>query len=633
MRLEEVAEILAIDVDQTPRFDPERRWPEPRDILRICSSLITTTMHSSDASVQGDLNEDSQEQDTYSVAESTDAQGPITYVRLAHFSVKEYLVSDRVHQGMASHYSIREIESHGVLAEDCIAYLLQFEDPLTYESLALSPLAHYAAKFWVNHAKHAERGPIKSTTLLSFKLLISDRAGFLNWIRIADPDYFGWERLDLELEDLASPLYYASQAGLIEQVKMLIERRMDVNVPGGKYGNALQVASFLGYKDIVQVLLDNGADVNIRGGRWINALQAASSQGHFDILQVLLENGADVNAEGDAYYGNALQAASLGNHEHIIQFLIESGANVNARGGCYGNALQAASYLGRGDRVQVLLDNGADINAQGGIFGNALQAASYCGSLSDPVFWRELGDAMIQMSFEMVPDIHAKEKGVVQVLLDNGADINAQGGVFGNALQAVSTTSEHTDVICLLIDNGADVNMQGGEYGSALVAACSTGSETAVKVLLDRNADANVLGGKSRRNALQVASEKGYENIVMMLLDKGANINTYAGRSRRSALQLASRNGHQNVVRMLLDQGADVNGCNDKIWGSALQHASKRGHKNIMKMLVAKGAVIPKEGTKTSERGGEFDPLAKSNGPDPEAIAAPRAHDTTSPTP
>ena len=633
LRLEEVAEILAIDVDQTPRFDPERRWPEPRDILRICSSLITITMHSSDASVQDDLNEDSQDQDTYSVAESIDAQGPITYVRLAHFSVKEYLVSDRVRQGMASHYSIREIESHGILAEDCIAYLLQFDepDPLTSESLALSPLAHYAAKFWVNHAKHAERGPIKSTTLLSFELLISDRVGFLNWIRIANPDYFGrWEKLDLGLEDLASPLYYASQAGLFEQVKMLIERRMDVNVPGGEYGNPLQVASHLGYKDVVQVLLDNGADVNIRGGRWINALQAASFQGHLDILQVLLENGADVNAEGDAYYGNALQAASLGEHEHIIPFLIESGANVNARGGYYGNALQAASYLGRDDRVQVLLDNGADVNAQGGFFGNALQAASYYGGAHDPVWWvgwRELEDVILQMSFEIVPDIHAKEKGVVQVLLDNGADINAQGGVFGSALQAASTTSEHTDVICLLIDSGADVNMQGGEYGSALVAACSTGSETAVKVLLDRNADVNVLGGNSRRNALQVASEKGYENIVMMLLDKGANVNTYAARSRRSALQLASRNGHQNVVKMLLDQGADVNGCNDKIWGSALQYASKRGHKNIMKMLVAKGAVIP------SERGREFDPLAKSNGPDPEAIAAPRAHDTTSPTP
>lgn len=541
LRLEEVAEILAIDVDQTPRFDPERRWPEPRDILRMCSSLITLTRDSSDASVQDFLNEDSQGLDTYSVAESVDAQDPITYVRLAHFSVKEYLVSDRVPLGMASHYSIREIESHGVLAEDCIAYLLQFDepDPLTSESLALSPLAHYAAKFWVTHAKHAERGPIKSTTLLSFELLMSDRGGFLNWIRIANPDFFGrGEELNLGLKDLASPLYYASQAGLFEQVKLLIDRGMDVNVPGGKYGNALQVASYLGYKDVVQFLLDNGADVNIRGGRWINALQAASVQEHFDILQVLLKNGADVNAEGNAYYGNALQTAS---------------------------------YLGRGD--------------------------------------------------------------MVQLLLDNGADINAQGGHFGNALQAASITSEKTDVICLLIDNGADVNMQGRQYDSALIAACSTGSETAVKVLLDRNADVNVLGGNSQQNALQVASEEGYENIVRMLLDKGANFDTQAGRSGRGALQLASMNGHENVVKMLLDQGADVNGCDDKIWGSALQLASKMGHENIMKMLVAKGAVIPKEESKLPEREGEFDPLAKSNGRDPEAIAAPPAHDTISSTP
>lgn len=40
------------------------------------------------------------------------------------------------------------------------------------------------------------------------------------------------------------------------------------------------------------------------------------------------------------------------------------------------NALQTASWGGHQEIVKLLLDNGAEVNAQGGDYGNALQAAS-----------------------------------------------------------------------------------------------------------------------------------------------------------------------------------------------------------------------------------------------------------------
>jgi len=45
----------------------------------------------------------------------------------------------------------------------------------------------------------------------------------------------------------------------------------------------------------------------------------------------------------------------------------------------------------------------------------------------------------------------------VQTLLDAGADMNAQGGEYGNTLQAESTAS-HQKVVWILLDAGAYIH-------------------------------------------------------------------------------------------------------------------------------------------------------------------------------
>jgi hypothetical protein len=61
----------------------------------------------------------------------------------------------------------------------------------------------------------------------------------------------------------------------------------------------------------------------------------------------------------------------------------------------------------------------------------------------------------------------------VKDILDGGADINAQGGRYGNALQAAASSGNEA-VVRLLVDKGADVNAQVVEYGNALCAAASS---------------------------------------------------------------------------------------------------------------------------------------------------------------
>ncbi|KAF8519180.1 hypothetical protein JB92DRAFT_2675349, partial [Gautieria morchelliformis] len=107
-------EILATDPDAKtgPLFDPERRFDDPRDILTLCSSLVSITIVKDDTRYPEYIEDD---------------QGNFTEFRLAHFSVREYLVSEclRTHCKL-SIYHCDEKLSNTFIAKTCVAYLLQF---------------------------------------------------------------------------------------------------------------------------------------------------------------------------------------------------------------------------------------------------------------------------------------------------------------------------------------------------------------------------------------------------------------------------------------------------------------------------------------------------------------------------
>jgi hypothetical protein len=128
-----------------------------------------------------------------------------------------------------------------------------------------------------------------------------------------------------------SLLYLASEYGHKDVTYILLERGVDVNAQGGRYGNALQAAAYNGHEKIVQMLLARGADVNAQGGLYRNALQAAASLGREKVVQMLLDRGADVNAQG-GLYRNALQAATRSRYEKIVEMLLARGAISNEHG-------------------------------------------------------------------------------------------------------------------------------------------------------------------------------------------------------------------------------------------------------------------------------------------------------------
>src|ERR1700728_3533102 len=295
-------------------------------------------------------------------------------IKLSHMSVKDYLLSQH-HLGVTG-FGFNEKLSHSLIAKTCLAYLLQFEnlDMLNRNTIGKYPLAQYAAEYWI---MHVHCGIEEGTDIQQEKLIMTlfqrwPTAPFISWVKMHDIDHL-WGII-VEISDIPSTFYYASSAGLLCAVQALVKNGVDVNVQGGRYGHALEAASYRGHEAIVDLLLEKGANVNAQGGYYGNALQAASSQGYKAIVILLVEKGADVNAQGGVY-GNALYTASYEGHEAIAGMLIEKGADVDAQGGYYGNALCAASCQGHEAIVGLLLEKGADMGAQGGH--NALYAASF----------------------------------------------------------------------------------------------------------------------------------------------------------------------------------------------------------------------------------------------------------------
>ncbi|KAJ6492536.1 ankyrin repeat-containing domain protein [Mycena vitilis] len=404
----------------------------------------------------------------------------------------------------------------------------------------------------------------------------------------------------------AKDLYFASEKGQANIVRLLIDRSTDVPAANSL---ALQAASEHGHLEIVRHILEFGADIRVdaigipsKDGRPANALRAASLAGRLEIVQLLLDHGADVNLV-DERDGSALSSASREGHAEVVRFLLDHGANADTVG-----ALQDAAYEGHVKIVRLLLEKGAAIDAcnrGGSALHNAVR-----------------GDKMevVRVLLEHGADVNAVDASgsalqraarngnveTVRFLFEHGADVNAVGGS-GSALQGAARHG-HADVVRFLLEQSADVNVaeksrsalrsaasyghvnivrilldHGAHAGDGLQSASFYGQRNIVHLLIDHGADANTVG------ALQDASYKGQAEIVRLLLDKGADINAVG--ENGSALHNAVLGGEKEVVRILLKYGANVNAGDEKS-GSALQSAARRGYVDVVRVLLEHGAEV-----------------------------------------
>jgi ankyrin repeat protein len=445
LRVEEVAEVVALEIEREPAFEPDEILEDPLDALKICSSLVTIP--------RLDVERSKRWKRLFA-----DEDGFSPDIVLAHYSVKEYLISDRICQDLAPKYSINESRCNALIAERCLKYLLRFQNQIPFDAdkdnvSRIYKLAQYSAVFWMEHVVRAKTNVTSLQTSI-MELFSGAGTAYLTWVMLYEPIQPQGAYWPTDLGRVPAPLYYASLAGMTDIVALLL-----ANETGGRFHSALQAASVDGHAKIAERLMQAGANVNAEDGSYDSALQAASSYGHVKIVQLLLQAGANVNAEGGGF-GSALQAASMIGHEKVVEQLLQAGANADTQSDEFGSVLQSASMCGYEKVVKQLLQAGANVNAQSGEFGGALQAASMSG--------------------------HEK---VIKQLLQAGANVNAEGRL-GSALHW-GTSRGNEEVVKLLLQAGADVHAKDGLRGSALHLASELGHIKIMEILVQAGADVN----------------------------------------------------------------------------------------------------------------------------------------------
>ncbi len=540
------AACIAPEENATP-FDPTHQIMEAKWLIDILSSMvIVTPKEKPNDWIETDC------------AES---------VILAHFSVREYLNSERLKTSTASMFYVTDVSAQSTILLSSLLYLTEYS---TWQGKSLSkndlyecPILQYAAKFWPDHARAIQGNDITEADIEVLKFLESPDV-LRNSLSIFDEDSWSGGPFSERRIEVASPVYYAAFHSLRNTLRAMLQEGTEmINLTGGNYGTALIAACCQENLDIIKILIEAGAEVNIQAGECGTALRAASVFDNLDIVKILIKAGAEVDLQSEEY-STALHASCYYNRNlDIVKILIEAGAEVDMQSGEDGTALQTACYHGRLTIAKFLIEAGAEVNIQWGHYGTALQAACYCG----------------------------RNLRVIKTLIKAGAEVNMQSGEYGTALQA-ACSGKDLHVIKTLIKAGAEVNIPGGYYNTALQAACSCyGSFVAIKILIEAGAEVNIQGGRFG-NALHVACREGRVTVVKFLIEKGADVNIRYGKALKSLLYSASCMRKPKLVMILLDAGADVNLRNGaKFDGdSPLDVARKRGYPEIVKLLLRAGA-------------------------------------------
>jgi ankyrin repeat protein len=562
--VEELAEVLAIDFSatgMTPKFDENLRWDDKeRAVLSACSSLIT-------------------------IVEDQDSR----LVQFSHYSVKEFLTSDRLARSTVDtlrYYYIRLEPAHVVMAQVCLSVLLQLSDNMDKQTIRNYSLSDYAGNFLCSHVEF--ENVISSIGGDGIDNLLDRDKPYLYtwvWLQIGDWDSENWHNSKMtpdmtcssltqsypvrsqyyvskpKLPPRLPPLYYVAALGHLCLARHLILKYpQDLNVRDDKGWTPLHMAILAGNEGVSQLLIEHSLHLDVHDINKRTPLHMAAYMGLAKATQMLLERGEGLKTRVNARDKNSwtpLHFASQHHHSDIAGLLLKFGANVDAQDNNTTTPLLLVSLsvlptfhdvsISEATKtVQVLLEYGASVHVRNKNGQMPLHAAS-----------------------------HRRLPGIVALLLKFGADVDARDNDSMTPLCLVSqnwdllhtpSQTHVTKTAQLLLEHGASIHARNKNGQMPLHLASQLGLPSIVALLLKFGADVETRDNYSMTPLLLVLQHPTFfddnpqakiTEIVQLLLEHGASVHVQ-NKNRQMPLHLASKHCFSSVVALLLKFGADV---------------------------------------------------------------------------
>jgi ankyrin repeat protein len=597
LRVEELAEVLAFELDTTggeiPRYHPDWRWEDQEHaVLSACSSLITI-VNSENSRV----------------------------IQFSHFSVKEYLTSERLStaSGDVPRYHIALEPAHLILARACLGVLLSVDNNnKEYDarrdkggneySDECMPLRQYAAEHWTSHAQVGNGSSCLKDAMEA--LFDSNKPYFGQWIPIYDPYFYHPSE--------QTHLYFAALHGFYDLVQHLINRHPEqVTHDDASYSPLVAALLPQEHVRVAELLVKHGARVHIRGDPPLCRAIGHSNGGRVNAVHFLLKHGAQVNA-GDMELMTPLHHAAKVGCPEVARILLEHGADIalqNVDGQVPLHLMSDRGYKDEGERLVLarllLVGRCAEVNAQD-MYGNTpLHCASYNGR--PKIFQLLLAQGanahaednrgrnpLHRMMSEYIGGIDTQDVlKVTELLLEQGVDVNVLDMNRETPLH-VASSLRLLENIRLLLGRGAKADAQNVHGQTPLHLVCqrqdfNDESANVARLFLQLGMDVNARD-KHMATPLHLASAHGYCEVALALLDHGADVHAQNidGQTPLHQVSLGSEyqgKDYHHLARLMLERGADVN-ARDKDQATPLHSACYMSKLETTRVLFFHGADI-----------------------------------------
>jgi len=351
----------------------------------------------------------------------------------------------------------------------------------------------------------------------------------------------------------------------VPAVKMLLEKKANVDAQDKRGMTALHHAVAEGKADAANLLLDAKANPNMKDAAGMTPLLAAVEYGRGPIMKTLLDRSADIEI-ADASGTTPLMRAAEGsayapNNAPFVQALLDKGAKLEVQDAAGRTALNRAAMEGKVDGVRLLLDKKANINTRMNNGSTALLNAVAYGRQPVVQLLLERGADVDQANSSADTPLMIAAEGaalpnnvpVLTMLIAAKAKIDLLDARGRSALHRASTEGKE-DAVRLLLEKKADVNLKAADGSTPLLQAVINNKPGAATVLLDHGADANLAdaGGNTPLMAVAEGSyyPKGQADMIALLLKHGAKAELKNGNGQ-TALDKATENKKTEAIQLL----------------------------------------------------------------------------------